>query len=84
MATKKYAQRREEDRAVLRELEIRQLETLIKETPREKRTELKMVVGDKTYTLDQILEEAKKGTEFGVKFLDMQAKSRLERLRRRK
>jgi hypothetical protein len=83
MASEEYTARREEDREVLRQLEIRHLETLIAETPADKRAELKMIVGDRSFTLDQILAEAKEGTEVGLTFLDMQARSRLERLKRR-
>ena len=83
MAKEEYTARKEEDRQVLRQLEIRNLEKLIEETPADKRTEHKLVVGNRTFTLDEILAETKAGTEHGEMFLSMQAKARLERLRRK-
>lgn len=83
MGRREYTERREEDREVLRRLEIQHLEKMIAETPKEEREAHKLVLGDRTFTLDEILAEAKAGTEFGLKFLEMQSRSRLERLRRR-
>jgi hypothetical protein len=82
MADEQYRKLQEEDRQVLREIEIRALERDIEEaTPEEK--ELRMIAGDRSFTLEEMLAEIKEGTEYGEMFLAMRKKSRLERLRRR-
>jgi hypothetical protein len=78
-----YSKRRQEDAEVLRQLEIRRLEKKIAELPSKDRREHKLIVGNRTFTLDEILNEAKEGTEYGRLYLNMQTRSRLERLRRK-
>lgn len=83
MADKDYSKRKQEDEEALRQLELRTLEEMIAKMPPEKRKELKVVVADRTFTPEQILEEAKKDTDYGRQYLKMLTKHRLERLKRR-
>jgi hypothetical protein len=82
MPDDQYRKQLEEDERVLKEVEIRSLEREIeKATPEEK--ELRMIAGDRSFTLEEMLAEIKEGTSYGDSFLAMRMKSRLERLRRR-
>jgi hypothetical protein len=83
MENENYTSRTAEDKEVLRQLEISTLAKMIQNTPAEKRDEYKLVVGDRTFTLQEMLEEAKRGTEYGELFLAVQSKSRLEQLKRK-
>jgi hypothetical protein len=67
---------------VLREIEIRSLERQIAQaTPEQK--EVRMIAGDRSFSLEEMLEEIREGTAYGEMFLAMRQKSRLERLRRK-
>ena len=78
-----FSKREQEDKELMRQLEIRNLEKMIAEIPPEKRKEHKIIVGTRTFTLEELLAEAKEGTEYGNLFVSMQSKSRIERLRRK-
>ncbi|MBN1261843.1 MAG: hypothetical protein JXB35_14290 [Anaerolineae bacterium] len=82
MAEDKYTRRTEEDREALNQLEIRQLEHLVAALPPEKRREPTLVIGNRTFTPEQLLQEAKEGSEYGKLYLKMRSNSRLERLKR--
>lgn len=83
MAHDEYTSRTAEDKEVLRQLEIKALEKIIQETPAGQLEKHKLVVGNRSFTLQEILNEAKEGSEYGELFLAMQSKSRLEQLRRK-
>ena len=77
-----YQKQQEEDKRLLIEIELRSLERHIAEaTPEQK--EVRMIAGDRSFTLEEMLAEIKEGTPYGEMFLAMRQKSRLERLRRK-
>ena len=82
MTDEKYEQRKAEDREVLRRLEIEAVEGIFQEMSVPEREELRLVVGERTFTVEEILDEARRGTEYGEDFLKTHAKARLERMRR--
>ena len=83
MADEKYTKRQDEDKEVLRALEIQNLQKTIEETPEEERKKYTVVVGNRSYTLEEMLDEVKEGTEHGELYIATMAKSRIERLRRK-
>jgi len=83
MSNEKYWKRKEEDRQLLRELEIKNLEAIISETPQEDLDKYTVVVGDRTFTLHDMLRDVQEGTEYGELYISMMSKSRVERLRRK-
>lgn len=82
-ADDKFSERESQDKELLRQLEIQTLEKTIQDTPLEEREKYKLIVGNRSFTLEQILAEAKEGTEYGDMFLKMQSRSRMERMRRK-
>lgn len=83
MGTEKYSDRALQDEQVLQGLEIEALEKAVKEMSPEKRKEPRLVVADRSFSLEQLLEEVRKGTPVGKHYLQAQRKSRLEQLRRK-
>lgn len=83
MGTEKYTDRALEDEKILQELEIKALEKAVAEMPSEKRREPKLVVANRSLSLEELLEEVRKGTPVGKHYLQAQRKSRLEQLRRK-
>jgi hypothetical protein len=77
-----YEKRKAEDERVLREWDLESLRKMIAEMPAAQRKEERLVIGDRTFTMDELLKEAEKGTEYGKIILEAQAKLRLEQLRR--
>lgn len=82
MPDDKYDKRKAEDERVLREWDLKSLRKIVAEMPAAQRKEAKLVIGDKTFTVDELLKEAERGTEYGKMILQAQAKLRLEQLRR--
>lgn len=83
MADNTYDKRKKEDEQVFRQLEIDRLEKIVGEIPEEEEEQFTIVMGDRSFTMEEILAEAREGTEYGNKYLSMQENSRLERLRRK-
>lgn len=83
MTDTEFAERDQQDAELLRQMEIQALERIVAELPDEKRGQLLLVVGDRTFTPDQMLEEARSGSKYGELFIATQARSRLEAMRRR-
>jgi len=77
-----YANRKQQDEELQRQLEIKNFEKMLEELTPEKRKEPFLVAGDRTFTLEEMLEEIHKGTRFGEQFLKAQSRSRIERARR--
>lgn len=82
MPEDKYDKRTAEDERVLREWDIESLRTMIAEMSAAQRKDAKLVMGDRTFTVDELLKEAERGTKYGKMILQAQAKLRLEQLRR--
>ena len=82
MSDKQFKKRQEEDRKMLRELEVQAIRAEIEAaTPEEKA--IRIYAGDRSFTLEQLLKEVQEGTVYGETFLKMRGKSRIERLRRK-
>jgi hypothetical protein len=77
-----YEKGRNQDERVLREWDLASLRKMIAGMPAAQRREAKLVIGDRTLTVDEMLKEAEKGTEIGKVILRTQTKLRLEQLRR--
>lgn len=78
-----YEKRKGEDEEVLRKWDLDSLRKMVAEMPAAQRKEARLVVGDRTFTVDEILDEAERGTTYGKMILQAQARLRLEQLRRR-
>ena len=83
MQNEKFNKRKEEEQQLRIKLEIHQLEEMISLKSESERNEKKLVVGDRTFSLNEILEEATKGTSYGKMFLATQSKLRNEKARKR-
>jgi len=83
MPDEEYRKRKEEDRQVLRALEIEELKNTIRKTPPEEVEKLTIVMGERTFTLDEMLAQIQERTEYGELYISSMSKSRIERLRRR-
>lgn len=82
MADEKYSKRQAEEEELLRRLEVDQLKEMVAKKTKEEREEVKIVVGSQSFSLNQLLKEADKGTKIGKLFLDTQARLRIEKRRR--
>jgi hypothetical protein len=83
MTDEAFQKRKDEDRRLLRALEAQNLRTAIAETPPEELEKYTVVVGDRSFTLQQMLNEVEEGTEYGELYVATMVKSRTERLRRK-
>ncbi len=83
MTNEKFNKRKEEEEQLRMKLEIHHLEEMISSKSESERNEKKLIVGDRSFSLNEILTEANKGTSYGKLFLDTQAKLRNEKARRR-
>lgn len=77
-----YSDRKQHDEELQRQFEIKNFEKMLEELPPEKLKEPFLVAGDRTFTLEEMLDEVRKGTSFGIQFLKTQSRSRIERTRR--
>ncbi len=84
MKNEEFEKRDQQDAELRRQMEIQALERMVAELPAEKRKQPLLIVGDKTFTPEQMLEEAKKGSKYGELFIATQAKARLEAMRRKR
>lgn len=83
MKTPEFEERDQQDAELLRQMEIQALERMVAELPAEERGQLLLVVGDKSFTPEQMVEEAKKGSKYGELFIGMQVRARVEAMRRK-
>lgn len=82
MADSKYAKRSDEESRLREQLDIQALEKMVSGMSAEKRKMNILVVGDRTFSPNQILDEAKKGSKYGKMFVAAQQKLRTEQMRR--
>ncbi len=82
MADDTYDKRRAQDQEVLRQWGLESLRKMAEEMPEAQRRTTRMVVGDRSFTVDEILREVDQDTEYGRLMLKAQEKLRIEQLRR--
>jgi hypothetical protein len=83
MPNEDYEKRKAEDERVLHEWDVESLRKMIEKMPPAQRREARLVIADRTFTVDELLREAERGTKYGKMILQAQAKLRLEQLRRK-
>jgi len=76
-----YTKRKQEDQEVLRQQDLASLKKIVAEMPAATRKS-KLVVGERSFTPDEMVKEAENGTEYGATFLKMLSRMRLETLRK--
>jgi hypothetical protein len=77
-----YTKRKQEDQEVLRQQDLASLKKIVAEMPAATRKSAKLVVGERSFTPEEMLAEAEKGSEYGATFLKMLSRMRLETLRK--
>ena len=82
MANDKFDKRKAGDDEAMRLWGIESLQKMISEMPAAQRSESKLVVGNQSFTVDELLKEVEEGTEVGKMYLRAQDKLRIEQLRR--
>lgn len=82
MKDDKFIERMADEEELLRHLEINQFKEMIEAKTDEEREETKIIVGHRSFSLNQLLGEVQKGTKIGKTFLKLQARLRAEKARR--
>lgn len=75
------AKRQAEDRELMRRLDVMEAERMVKEMPARERTRKRVVVGDRTFSMKDMVDEIRAGSAYGECFRGVVAKMRLAKLR---
>jgi hypothetical protein len=78
-----YDEQRKKEQQLTKELALADVKDWISKIPKEKLNEPVIVVGSKSFTPQEMQREVENGTEYGKKFSQIMAKSRVEFARRK-